>query len=130
MPITYRIDVPDRLIRTTCYGHVTLEEIHAHFDELRGAWPPVAKLDVLLDLTCYTSIPQIWELREAASRIGMFGGRERFRRCAIIAHRELLYGLLRVFELFVDRNFVAVRVFRNEHDAMDWLRKRPLAKAG
>ena len=56
--------------------------------------------------------------------------------CAIVATRELLYGLLRVFELLANQRFVAVRVFRSVPTAMAWLhehrridrtRKAPLA---
>ena len=62
MPITYTIDVPMALIVTQCFGHVTLAEVREHFQELARVWPPVDRLDVLLDLTDQTSLPTLREL--------------------------------------------------------------------
>ena len=107
---------------------MTPAEVDDHFTELSKVWPRGAKqLDVLLDLSGCTSLPEILQLRAVVSRIQMFGGRKRFGVCAIVATRELLYGLLRVFELLASHRFVAVRVFRNEAAAMVWLRERSSA---
>jgi hypothetical protein len=125
MPITFSIDMRASLIRTIGEGDVTPAEVDDHFTELSKVWPRGAKqLDVLLDLSGCTSLPEILQLRAVVSRIQMFGGRKRFGVCAIVATRELLYGLLRVFELLASHRFVAVRVFRNEAAAMVWLRER------
>jgi hypothetical protein len=124
MPITFSIDMRASLIRTIGVGDVTPAEVDDHFTELSKVWPRGAKLDVLLDLSGCTSLPEILQLRAVVSRIQMFGGRKRFGVCAIVATRELLYGLLRVFELLASHRFAAVRVFRNESAAMVWLRER------
>src|SRR5262249_42907251 len=102
VPITFSIDTQGSLIRTIGSGNVTPAEVDAHFTELSNVWPRGAKLDVLLDLSGCTSLPEIPQLRAVVSRIQMFGGRKRFGVCAIVASRELLYGLLRVFELLAD----------------------------
>ena len=127
MPITFSIDMRASLIRTIGVGDVTPAEVDDHFTELAKVWPRGAKLDVLLDLSGCTSLPEILQLRAVVSRIQMFGGRKRFGVCAIVATRELLYGLLRVFELLASHRFVAVRVFRNGSAAMVWLRERSSA---
>lgn len=127
MPITFSIDMRTSLIRTIGFGDVTPAEIDEHFTQLAKVWPRGARLDVLLDLSGCTSLPQILQLQAVVSRIQMFGGRKRFGVCAIVASRELLYGLLRVFELLADRRFVAIRVFRNQPAAMIWLRARSSA---
>ena len=127
MPITFSIDMRASLIRTIGAGDVTPAEVDDHFTELSTVWPRGAKLDVLLDLSGCTSLPEISQLRAVVSRIQTFGGRKRFGVCAIVATRELLYGLLRVFELLASHRFVAVRVFRNESAAMVWLRERSSA---
>ena len=127
MPITFSIDLRASLIRTIGFGYVTLTEVNAHFDELSRVWPRSKKLDVLLDLSGCTSLPEIRQLHDVVSRIRMLGGRKRFGVCAIVASRELLFGLLRVFELLADQSFLAVRVFRNEAAAMAWLRQRSVA---
>jgi hypothetical protein len=127
MPITFSIDMRASLIRTIGFGNVTPAEIDEHFNQLSKVWPRGAKLDVLLDLSDCTSLPEILQLRAVVSRIQIFGGRKRFGVCAIVATRELLYGLLRVFELLADQRFAAIRVFRNEPSAMIWLRERSSA---
>ena len=68
-----------------------------------------------------TSLPDFSQLRSVVAHVDASGGRNRFDRCAIVASRELLYGLLRVFEVMADRRFAAVRVFRTETDAAEWL---------
>jgi hypothetical protein len=123
MSVTFSIDMRASLIRTIGSGNVTLAEIDAHFSHLSRVWPRGAKLDVLLDLSECTALPEISQLRAVVSRIQVFGGRKRFGVCAIVASRGLLYGLMRVFELLADRRFVAVRVFRNQPSAMVWLRE-------
>ena len=127
MPITFSIDMPASLIRTIGSGDVTLAEVDEHFTRLSKVWPRGAKLDVLLDLSGCTSLPEIVQLKAVVSRIQMFGGRKRFGVCAIVASQKLLYALLRVFELLAGHNFVAVRVFRNESAARVWLRGRSSA---
>jgi hypothetical protein len=124
MPITFSVDTAASLIRTIGFGDVTPAEIDEHFTQLSKVWPRGMKLDVLLDLSGCTSLPSILQLRAAVSRIQIFGGRKRFGVCAVVARREPLYGLLRVFELLADRRFVAIRVFRNAPSAMIWLRHR------
>ena len=124
MPISFSIDLRASLIRTIGSGYVTPAEVNAHFDQLSQVWPRGRRLDVLLDFSGCTSLPEIQNLRDAVSRIQMLGGRKRFGHCAIVATRGPLYGLLRVFELLADRRFAAVRVFRNERAAMAWLRER------
>jgi hypothetical protein len=123
MSITFSIDTRASLIRTIGSGNVTLAEIEAHFNQLSQVWPRGAKLDVLLNLSECTALPEIPQLRAAVSRIQIFGGRKRFGVCAIVARQKLLYGLMRVFELLADQRFVAVRVFRHEPSAMVWLRQ-------
>ena len=127
MPVTYRIDGRANLIRTVGWGDVTPDEVHAHFNELARAWPPLAKLDVLLDLSGCTSIPDLSQLRDVVSHIKSLGGDRRFGTCAVVASRELLYGLMRVFEFLADESFAAIRVFRNEAEAVEWLREQSSA---
>jgi hypothetical protein len=121
MPVTFELDPDAFLIRTTCSGHVTFDEVDAHFRELAAAWERSAPFDVLLDLTECTSLPNIWELRAVVSRVADLGGRKSFGSCAIIATREILFGVLRMFEVFADGKFGALRVFRSKSEAETWL---------
>jgi hypothetical protein len=120
VPITFSIDLSASLIHTLGSGNVTLAEIDEHLTNLAKVWPRGAKLDVLLDLTSCTSLPEISQLRAVVSRIQIFGGRKRFGVCAIVAASGPLHGLLRVFELLAVQGFAAVRVFRSESAAIRW----------
>jgi hypothetical protein len=121
VPVTYEIDRDAFLIRTTCSGHVIFDEVDAHFRELAVVWERTSPFDVLIDLTECTSLPSIWELRAVVSRVADLGGRKSFGACAIVATREILYGVLRMFEVFAESKFGAIRVFRSKAEAESWL---------
>jgi SpoIIAA-like len=125
MPITYTIDVPTALITTRCYGHVTLAEVQEHFRELPRVWPPVDRLDVLLDVRDQTSLPGLSELQDVAREIETQIGPHRFGRCAVVTGRELIHGSMQMLEVLAGRYFDAFRVFRTAEAAVIWLRPKP-----
>ena len=127
MPISYSIDVPTALITTRCFGKVTLAEVQDHFRELARVWPPVDRLDVLLDLRDQTSLPGLWELHEVATEIAVQIGPHRFGRCAVVTERELIFGSMQMFEVLASRYFDAFRVFRSATSALIWLAPKPNA---
>ena len=81
---TYTIDVPMGLIVTECSGQVTLGEVQEHFQELARVWPPVDRLDVLLDLTDQISLPTLRDLEAVAMELDAQIGPRRFGRCAVV----------------------------------------------
>jgi hypothetical protein len=125
VPITYSIDIPTALITTRCFGHVTLAEVQEHFRELPRVWPPVDRLDVLLDLRDQTSLPELRELQDVATEIAVQIGPHRFGRCAVVTERELVFGSMQMFEVLVSRFFEAFRVFRTASAAVAWLAPKP-----
>ena len=125
MPIEYTIDVPSALIVTRCIGHVTVAEVLAHFRELPRVWPPVDRLDVMLDLTKLTSLPTLNELQQVASEIEIQIGPRRFGRCAVVTERDSLFHSMQMFEVLVSRLFDEIRVFRTTVDAVIWLSPKP-----
>ena len=125
MPISYSIDVPTALITTRCFGKVTLAEVQDHFRELARVWPPVDRLDVLLDLRDQTSLPGLTELQEVATEIAVQIGPHRFGRCAVVTERELIFGSMQMFEVLAARYFDAFRVFRSPTSALIWLAPKP-----
>jgi len=125
MPITYTIDVPTALIVTRCVGHVTLAEVKQHFQELARAWPPVDKLNVLLDLTDQTSLPTLHELEEVAEAIDAQIGSRRFGRCAVVTELDVLHESMEMFQVLAGRFFDEVEVFRMPPAAVVWLAPAP-----
>jgi len=126
MPITYAIDVLRALIVTRCIGHVTLAEVQEHFQELVCVWPPVDRLDVLLDLTDQTTLPTLKDLEEVATELNEQIGLRRFGRCAVATEQDL-QGSMQMFEVLAGRFFDAIEIFRTPAAALAWLVPRPNA---
>jgi hypothetical protein len=121
MPITYRIEQSKQLIHTCCSGPVVLEEVREHFVTLSQDRDCPPQLDVLLDLSEMTTLPESDELRAVASDIAHLRPQIQFGICAIVASRPPLFGMARMFEVFAERYFSATGVFRTETEAVDWL---------
>jgi SpoIIAA-like len=126
MPVTYTIDVPMALIATRCVGRVTLAEVREHFQELARVWPPVHRLDVLLDLTDQTSLPTLRELEAVATELDEQIGPRRFGRCAVVTEQDL-HVSMQMFGVLVGRFFDAIEIFPTLSAALGWL--LPTAKA-
>ena len=121
MPITYKIDPDRRLIVTRCVGNTSLDEVLHHFGELirDPECPPV--LDVLLDLTEMTAVPDSGQLHAAAAAAGEASAHVQFSHCAIVASSEPTRGLAMVWQMFAQQSFRAAETFRTVKDAQIWL---------
>ncbi len=121
MPVTYHIDKVRRLIRTRCIGDVILDEVVGHFQELERDSDCPDRLDVLLDLSELTSLPKANQLRTISYQIGSIRERVRFNACAIVACKDVLFGMMRMFEIFAAEQFRMTCVFREVGEAETWL---------
>jgi hypothetical protein len=121
MPVTYRLDAKQRLIRTSCVGNVTLPEVLAHFDELERDPNSPGFLDVFLDLSEITSLPVGFQIAAVAERIKKIRQSVRFNTCAVVAQSDALFGMLRMFQVLAEPYFHAIRVFRVSAEAEAWL---------
>ena len=121
MPVTYVIDAQERLIRTRCIGDVTFEEVIDHFQTLQQdpACPP--RLDVLLDLSETSTLPESRQLETVSHQIAGVRGRVQFDLCAVIAPREALFGMMRMFEVMAQAHFRSTCVLRTAAEAEAWL---------
>ena len=121
MPITYEIDQARRLIVTRCVGQTELREVMKHFEDLvkDPACPPV--LDVLLDLSEMTAVPDSGQLHVAAAATAKAREHIEFDHCAIITATESTRGLAMVWEMFARQSFHATGVFRTFEEARGWL---------
>jgi hypothetical protein len=121
MPVTYQIDHESGLIRTRCEGDVTFAEVVGHFRELERDADLPARLDVLLDLTEMSSIPESHQLRSVASEVARLRQRLEWGSCAIVASRDVLFGMSRMLQVFVEPNVASAKVFRELDQARRWL---------
>jgi hypothetical protein len=121
MPVIYTIDGKEKVIRTRCIGNVTFAEVVGHFQVLQQDPDCPPRLDVLLDLSASTSLPQSSQLETVSREIGKLRERVRFDHCAVIAPREALFGMMRMFEVLAQPYFRATCVFREAAEAETWL---------
>jgi len=119
MPVSYVIDRERELIETTCSGEMNVQMVLEHFDELEKLPSLPARLDVLLDVDEVETLPQSVDLEQVAKAVG--SSRVQWGACAIVAGRDALYGMLRVFEVFAREQFAATRVCRDRAEAERWL---------
>jgi hypothetical protein len=121
MPVTYKIDHGKRLIHTRCIGDVNAKEVSEHFRKLgRDPYKP-DRLNVLLDLTEMTSLPETQELRGVNSDLRQIRGTLQFGVCAIVTDNDALFGMMRMFQVLAEEYFVVTRVFEKIGEAQAWL---------
>jgi hypothetical protein len=127
MSINYQIELSRELIRTKATGPVTWEQVADHLRQLEADPEFRRSLNVLLDLTACTSLPDRDQLEGVANQLHNLGGRDRFQRCAIVASRSALYGMLRMFEVLAQEQFVETHTFHTVPEAELWLNEAKLA---
>lgn len=121
MPVIYQIDRARSLVYTQCTGPTTLDEVLGHFATLIQDPECPERLEVLLDLSEMTSLPAIDQLRMVASEIARIVPQVQLLNCAIIAPKDALFGMARMFEVFAEQHFTATRVFRTKEEGAVWL---------
>jgi len=121
MPVTYQINHETAFIETHCTGEVTLDEVLDHFRQLEAEPSLPRQLDVLLDLDKTTSLPESPQLMEVTRAVERLSAKVEWGVCAIVANRDALYGMSRIFEVFAERQFDHISVFRDREDAKRWI---------
>src|SRR5579863_3475415 len=121
MPVTYTLDAPTRLVRTSCFGNVTLAEVLEHLHEFAKDPNSAGRVDVFLDLTETTSLPVGIQIAAVADQLRKVNETVRFNACAVVAQRDALYGMMRVFQVLAEPYFRALQVFRSGVEAEAWL---------
>jgi hypothetical protein len=121
MPVSYTIEAKQHLIRTRCVGNVTLNDVAAHFRTLLQDPEVPESLDVLLDLSELTSLPETPQLENIAREVQKTRVKVNFGVCAIVAPRDALFGMMRMFEVIARAYFREIRAFRAIEEAEAWL---------
>jgi hypothetical protein len=121
VPVTYKFDADKRTVRTKCVGFVTLQEVVDHFRTLEQDPACPDRLDVLLDLAEVDSLPETRQISTVVNEMKRVRGRVRFGACAIVASRDALVGMMRVFEAMAEECFRVTCTFRAANEAEAWL---------
>jgi hypothetical protein len=122
MPTTHRIDEKAGIIYLSATGATTEEE----WTEARArvAADPLYRpgMNVLIDGLRHESLLTADFIRRIASGPIAGSGPDDQPRWAIVVSREAAYGLGRMFATLAKESHLLVRVFRDIHDAEEWLR--------
>ena len=121
MSVTYKIDANKKTVRTKCVGLVTLQEVVDHFRILEQDPDCPDILDVFLDLSEMDSLPETREISTVINEVKRIRGQVRFGACAILASRDALIGMMRVFEAMAEECFRVTCTFRVANEAEAWL---------
>ena len=121
MPITYQIDADKRTIRTKAVGYVTLQQVIDHFRTLEQDPQCPERPDVFLDLSEVESLPETPQISIVIRELKRIRAKVRFEACAILASRNALFGMMRMFEALAEEFFRVTRTFRIATEAEAWL---------
>ena len=82
---------------------------------------PPDHLNVFLDLSEVDSLPGTGQISTVVNEVKKLPGRVRFGACVILATRDALFGMMRVFEVMGEEYFRVMRTFRVANEAEAWL---------
>ena len=117
MPVCYRIDEAGKIIRTVCTSPMSGADADAHFRELSDDPACTGTMDVLLNVTAVDGLPHSRELSAVSHERWTVRQKIKLGICAIVASRVAMFGRMRMFEVFAQPYFVAIRVFRDADEA-------------
>jgi hypothetical protein len=106
---------------------MTFLEVIDNFRALRQDPGCSGYLDGLVDLSSADLLLDTNQLRTAAEEISVLRDKARFGLLAIVAPRDAMFGMMRMFEVFAKRYFREIRVFRALEEAERWLTSEPAA---
>ncbi len=121
MPVTYSIDVATKLMRITCVSPMTFAEVMDHFRSLKLDPAFVGQLDAFADLTEADLLLETSQLPVVTSELAALRAKAGFRIVAVVATRDVLFGIMRMLEVMVSPYLQAIRVFRSVPEAEAWL---------
>jgi hypothetical protein len=107
VPVTYKIDGDKKTVRTKCVGRVTFQVIN-HFRTLQQDSDCPDRLDVFLDLSEVDSLPETLQLCTVVTEMKRIMSQVRFSACAILATRDAVFGMMRVFEVMANECFASL----------------------
>jgi hypothetical protein len=120
-PVSYSIDDVEKLIRTTCLSPLTFADVLDHLRTLKDDPACSGRLDVLLDVSDADSLPAATQLGAVATELAGVRAKVQFGNCAVVAPRNAMFGMMRMFEVLAARYFDAIQVFRSSAEAEAWL---------
>src|SRR4051794_15054318 len=98
-----------------------MHEVINHFRTLQHDSDCPDRLDVFLDLSEVHSLPETAQVSTVVSEMKRIRSQIRFGACAILASRDAVFGMMRVFEVMAEECFRVTHTFRVANEAEAWL---------
>ena len=121
MPLTFRVDKHDGILRSRGSGSLTVQDLLDYFSATRADPDYDASMHRVMDLRAVTQLPSSEEIRSLAA-FARSNAPVDSVRMAIIAPTDLAFGVSMMFKAFVGYG-ERLEVVRDETEAMDWLTK-------
>jgi hypothetical protein len=121
MPLTFRVDKEQRILRSSGTGALTVADLLTYFAETRADPDYEPGMHRVMDLRGVTQLPSSDDIRSLAAFARTKAPVET-ARMAIIASSDLAFGVSMMFKAFVGYGERLI-VVRDEAEAMEWLMK-------
>jgi hypothetical protein len=122
MPVTYRLDTSAEVVLATAHGIVTDDEFLAYATRMVNDPLIDPAVDQLLDLRDVDDAAVMTDtIRRVAEIFRGFDPIPARSKLAIVASKDLLFGMARMYEVYRDRDEASIRVFRDIDEARRWL---------
>jgi hypothetical protein len=118
--ITYHFE--GDFLFTEIEGDTSYEDVKAYLDTLMVDPGFRPGMPGLIDCRRVKSHFSIFDLRKTAADAKKRPQMQVPGRAAVLATSNLIYGLLRMYEVFNEGNPAEIRVFRKPEEAMVWLK--------
>ncbi len=121
MPIISIIDKDSGIVHTTFEGYVSLTEIMDNITSLINRPDFVPGLKGISDLR-YCSIDlHSADIKKIADLIITYSARIGPSKTAVVVSHDAVYGMTRMFQVFVDNTSLDIAIFRDLKKALQWL---------
>jgi hypothetical protein len=118
--ISYRFE--GDFLFTTIEGETGYQDVKAYLDQVIADPGFRPGMPGLIDCRRVKSLFSIMDLRKTAADAKRRPELQVPGRAAVLASSNLVYGLLRMYEVFNEGNPAEIRVFRRPEEAMAWLK--------
>jgi len=125
MPYSLRVDPGERFVEAKATGILSQAEVLGGIRDIVNHPEFGVDYSVLVDLTELRDLPifgaDVRERTELDKSLEHRFGKAKF---AIVATRDLFFGLARMYELLMDDSSIEVQTFRELEQAQAWLEER------
>ena len=121
MPITYEVDEANKIIRSRMHGHVTTDEFLATANEAIKDQRISSGYSHLIDMDMIQTIDIPSDIVSSTARETTDKGFLQHGKTAIVAGRDYIFALGRMYQAYASVTGRTIEVFRRREEAEEWL---------